>query len=367
MAVTASDERWMSLALALGRRGHGRCWPNPAVGCVIVRGDIVVGRGWTQPGGRPHGETQALAQAGARARGATVYVTLEPCAHTGKTPPCAEALVAAGVARVVSALEDPDPRVAGQGHAILRSAGIEVETGLLAAEAAEDHAGFLLKTTEKRPLVTLKLASSFDGRIATAGGESQWITGPAARRYVHYLRATHDAVLVGAGTALADDPSLTVRDLGVGHQPVRVVCDSRLTTPATGQLGKTAREVPVWMCHGPKAPERALADWAATGAKLVACEIDEAGRLDIASVLRALASHGLTRVFSEGGGQIAASLLADGVVDRLIGFTAGLALGAGGLPSVALMPDAGLAAAKRFQLVETRAIGADVLHVWRRS
>ncbi len=218
-----TDKRYMALALALGRRGQGNCWPNPAVGCVIVRDGRIVGRGWTQPGGRPHAEVEALAQAGALARGATAYVTLEPCSHHGKTPPCAEALIAAGVARVVAAIEDSDTRVAGQGFALLRAAGVEVTTGVLEDEAALDHAGFFMKTEQGRPFVTLKLASSLDGRIATATGQSKWITGPEARREVHAMRARHDAVMVGAGTARADDPSLTVRDLGIDHQPARVV------------------------------------------------------------------------------------------------------------------------------------------------
>ena len=227
----------MRLALALGRRGQGRCWPNPAVGCVIVREGRIVGRGWTAPGGRPHAETVALAQAGAAARGATAYVSLEPCAHHGATPPCATALIEAGVARVVAPLEDSDPRVSGRGFAMLRMAGVQVVTGLLAEQAALDHAGFFLRTRAARPWVTLKLAMSFDGRIATARGMSRWITGPQARRVVHGARARHDAVMIGAGTARADDPMLSVRDLGIAHQPSRSAahgqaCDKRPRDPA---------------------------------------------------------------------------------------------------------------------------------------
>ena len=209
----------MRHALALGARGLGQTWPNPAVGCVLVKDNRIVGRGWTQPGGRPHAEVRALAQAGEAARGSTAYVTLEPCAHHGKTPPCAEALIAAGVARVVTALQDPDSRVAGRGHAILRAAGLGVTEHVEAAAATDAHAGFLLRVTQGRPLLTLKLASSFDGRIATATGESRWITGPEARYHVHALRHSHDAVLVGAGTARADDPMLTVRGFGPVAQP----------------------------------------------------------------------------------------------------------------------------------------------------
>ncbi|TKA96810.1 bifunctional diaminohydroxyphosphoribosylaminopyrimidine deaminase/5-amino-6-(5-phosphoribosylamino)uracil reductase RibD, partial [Cereibacter changlensis] len=247
----------MALALSLGARGLGRTWPNPAVGCVIVKGARIVGRGWTQPGGRPHAEVMALRQAGDAARGAVAYVSLEPCAHHGKTPPCAEALIAAGVSRVVTALEDPDPRVAGRGHAMLRAVGIDVTEGVMGAEAAEANAGFLKRVTRGLPLVTLKLATTLDGRIATASGESRWITGPAARRAVHALRMSHDAVMVGVGTALADDPDLTVRDMGAGHQPVRILIDSRLRHSAESRLGRTAGQHPVWICHGPGAPTAA--------------------------------------------------------------------------------------------------------------
>src|SRR5689334_20006331 len=217
------DLRSMRAALALARRGLGTVWPNPAVGCVIVSDGRVVGRGWTQPGGRPHGETEALRRAGEAARRATAYVSLEPCCHWGKTPPCVDALIAAGVRRVVVALEDPDPRVAGRGIARLRDAGVEVETGVCTEEAAEINAGFFCRLRLGRPLVTLKLATSLDGRIATRSGESQWITGPPARERSHLLRATHDAILVGTETVIADDPQLTCRLPGLADRsPVRV-------------------------------------------------------------------------------------------------------------------------------------------------
>ena len=256
----------MAHALVLGRRGQGRCWPNPAVGCVIVRDGRVVGRGWTQPGGRPHAETQALARAGAAARGATAYVTLEPCAHD-------------------------DSRVAGRGLAMLRAAGIAVETGVLAQEAARDHAGFFLKTGAGRPFVTLKLATTLDGRIATATGESQWITGPGARREVHALRARHDAVMVGGGTARADDPALTVRGLGIRHQPLRIVVSRKLDLPLTGQLAQTAGDVPVWLCHGPDADPGLCEAWEGLGARLVSCRL--AGRqVDMRDALHGLGAAG---------------------------------------------------------------------------
>ncbi len=361
-----SDSRFMALALSLGRRGQGTTWPNPAVGCVIVQDGRTIGRGWTQPGGRPHAETEALAMAGAAAPGAAVYVSLEPCAHHGATPPCADALIAAGVARVVAPLEDSDPRVSGEGFRRLREAGIEVSTGILAAEAERDHAGFFLKTEQQRPFITLKLASSLDGRIATATGESQWITGPEARREVHAMRARHDAVMVGGGTARADDPALTVRGLGVARQPLRVVVSRRLDLPLMSTLARTAHEVPLWLMHGPDADPALSQAWDGVGAKRLECGLDGT-HLDIASVLEQLAAEGLTRVFCEGGGALAASLLAADLVDELITFTAGMAIGAEGTPSIGALGLERLAAAPRFALSETRTIGPDILTRWGRA
>ena len=228
-ASKAADQRFMQLALTLGRRGQGRTWPNPAVGAVVVKDGVIVGRGWTQPGGRPHAEPEALQRAGEAARGATLYVTLEPCSHFGKSPPCADAIIAAGIARVVSAIEDPNPEVAGKGHARLRAAGIAVDVGLCAAEAAHDHAGHFRRIRDKRPHVILKLAVSSDDKIGAAGGKPVAITGEAARARVHLLRAQCDAILVGIGTVLADDPLLTCRLPGMeARSPVRVVLDRAL-------------------------------------------------------------------------------------------------------------------------------------------
>ena len=354
----------MRHALALGRRGLGNVWPNPAVGCVIVRDGSVVGRGWTRPGGRPHAEVEALRMAGEAARGATAYVTLEPCAHHGVTPPCAGALIEAGVARCVVALRDPDPRVDGGGMAMLRAAGIEVVEGVVEGETRAMQVGFLSRVTLGRPMVTLKLASSFDGRIATASGESQWITGPEARRMVHAERARHDAVMVGAGTARADDPSLTVRGMGAVRQPVRVVLSRRLDVDPHGTLGRTACEVPVWLMHGREAREDRRSAWEGVGARLFEVPIT-AGQVDAGAAMRALGEAGLTRVFCEGGGSLAASLLAAGCVDELVGFTAGVALGAEGRPSLGALGVERLAEAPRFDLVEARRVGGDVLHRWR--
>jgi diaminohydroxyphosphoribosylaminopyrimidine deaminase / 5-amino-6-(5-phosphoribosylamino)uracil reductase len=361
------DDRWMRLAIALGARGLGRVWPNPAVGCVIVKAGRVLGRGWTQDGGRPHAETMALAQAGRQARGATAYVSLEPCSHHGQTPPCADALIAAGLARVVVGLGDPDPRVSGRGLAALRDAGIAVTEGVCTPEAQRAHRGFLTRVGQGRPMLTLKLATSADGRIATASGESQWITGAQARAWVHGMRACHDAVLVGAGTARADDPSLTVRGLGISHQPVRIVLSRRLDLPLDSALMRSARDIPVWLCHGPDAPEAAKTAWEAAGARLIAATTGLGGQLDLSAVMTALGAAGLTRVFCEGGGMLAASLLGADLVDDLALITAGMVLGAEGTPAVGAMGIAALAEAPRFALTETRALGGDVFSLWLRG
>ncbi len=365
--MSTTDIRYMRLALSLGARGLGQVWPNPAVGCVIVSAGRIVGRGWTAPGGRPHAETRALEQAGARARGATAYVTLEPCAHHGRTPPCADALVSAGVARVVVAMRDPDPRVNGQGIARLGAAGLQVVEGVLGDAAQQAHAGFVRRVVAGRPLVTLKQAASLDGRIATAGGESRWITGPEARRAVHGMRARHDAVLVGGGTARADDPALSVRGMGTMHQPVRVVMSRRPDLPLAGQLAQSARTQPLWLVHDERAEKPVLDAWAGLGARLFACPTGSDGQLDPSAALAALGEAGLTRVFCEGGGALAASLLGAGLVDELAVFSAGLAIGAEGQAMLGALGLRRLAAAPRFTLVDTRPLGADVLSRWRRQ
>jgi len=361
-----NDTRYMKLALSLGRRGWGNTWPNPAVGCVVVSDGLIVGRGWTAPSGRPHAEPIALAQAGEAARGATVYVTLEPCAHHGQTPPCAQALIDAGVARVVVATGDTDDRVAGRGIAMLRDAGITVDTGICEDQARADHIGFFTRIGQGRPMVTLKLASSFDGRIATATGESQWITQAPARSMVHAMRSRHDAVMVGGGTARADDPTLNVRGMGDVPQPARVVVSRRLDIPMTGKLAQTAAQVPLILCHGADAPSELIAAWQGIGAQLLPCAVQN-GQLEMRDVLQQLGTHGLTRVFCEGGSAIAASLLQADLVDHLVGFSAGVVIGAEGLPGIGAMGLSRLGAAPRFKLIESRAVGPDVLHRWERN
>ncbi|MBC2833987.1 bifunctional diaminohydroxyphosphoribosylaminopyrimidine deaminase/5-amino-6-(5-phosphoribosylamino)uracil reductase RibD [Paragemmobacter straminiformis] len=354
----------MKHALALAARGLGRTWPNPAVGCVIVAGGRVVGRGHTQAGGRPHAERMALAQAGDAARGATAYVTLEPCSHHGKTSPCAEALIAAGIARVVSAQTDPDPRVSGRGHALLRAAGIAVTEGVCEAEARALQAGFLKRVTQGLPFVTLKLAATLDGRIATASGESRWITGPVARRAVHLMRMTHDAVLTSSATALADDPDLTVRDLGSSHQPLRVLLDSQLKHRPDSRLGRTARETPVWLLHTAAAPDTARQAWQATGARLSGISAN-GPHIDLSAAFHHLADQGLTRILIEAGGRFAAALIRANLVDELALFSAGALIGSEGIPVLGPLGLTALAEAPRPRLVTTETCGPDILTRWR--
>ena len=361
------DVAHMRAALALARRGLGVCWPNPSVGCVLVRDGRVVGRGLTAPGGRPHGEVMALASAGAAARGATAYVTLEPCCHHGRTPPCTDALIAAGVARVVIGSRDIDPRVNGAGLAQLRAAGIAVTDGVLTAEADEVNAGFFTKVRAGRPLVTLKLATTLDGRIATKSGQSQWITGEPARKAAHAMRGRHDAIMVGVGTVMADDPELTCRIPGFRSLPlVRVVADSHLRTALTSRLVATARTIPTWVVArngADAARRRALGD---LGVTLLDVPGTEAG-VDLRRALQALAERGITRLLVEGGGQLAASLLRAGLVDRLAWFHAPSVMGGDGWPAAQGFGISKLADMPRFVRHTTTQVGADLLTEFQRA
>lgn len=351
----------MHAALGLARRGLGRVWPNPAVGCVIVKNARLVGRGWTAPSGRPHAEPQALAMAGTAAHGATAYVTLEPCAHHGHTPPCAEALIAAQISRVVIACTDPDPRVDGGGIAMLRAAGIAVTTDVAKSEARALNAGFFSRVQRGRPRVTLKLATTLDGRIATAAGQSKWITGPQARAHVHAQRAQHDAVMVGGGTARADDPSLTVRGLGIAHQPVRVVVSAGLNLPRDSTLLRSLSQAPLWLCHGGGA-----LGFSDTNATLIPCQT-QAGQIDPNDLLTQLGNAGLTRVYCEGGGALAASLIKADLVDDLHLYSAGKVIGADGRAALGALGLDDLSQAPRFSLQSSRPIGADLFQHWRRD
>ena len=360
--ASAGDLGAMRAALALARRGLGTVGPNPAVGCVIVKQGRVVGRGWTQSGGRPHGETEALRRAGEAARGAAAYVSLEPCCHWGRTPPCVDALITAGVQRAVVALEDPDPRVAGEGMRRLRAAGLDVEVGLCAEEAAEVNVGFLSRLRLGRPLVTLKFATSLDGRIATASGESQWISGPPARERAHALRASHDAIMVGTGTAVVDDPQLTCRLPGLDHRsPVRVVIDRHLRIPPTARLIADAHQVPTWVLTLRSADPDRRAAFLANRVTLIDVDHDSTGQVDLAAALGVLGERGITRLLVEGGAGLAAAFFRARLVDRLVWVHAPLAIGGDGIPAIAGLDLSALAHAPAFERLSTETIGDDVL------
>jgi diaminohydroxyphosphoribosylaminopyrimidine deaminase/5-amino-6-(5-phosphoribosylamino)uracil reductase len=357
----------MSSALALARRGLGSTWPNPSVGCIVVKDGRVVGRAVTAPGGRPHAEPVSLDMAGAAARGATVYVTLEPCCHWGKTPPCTDALISAGVARVVIGTRDPDRRVDGEGIAKLRAAGIVVDEGVLRDVADDVVAGFRARVRHGRPLVTLKLASTLDGRIATRSGESRWITGEPARRTAHALRGRHDAVMVGVGTVMADDPELTCRLPGYRTIPlVRVVADSHLRTPLTGKLIATAHDNPTWMLiRDGTDPDRRRA-FADLGVKIIEVPGAETG-VEIGRAMTALGRAGLTRVLVEGGAELAASLLRADLVDQIAWFHAPAVMGGDAWPAVEAFGVDHLSMMPRFIRIGETALGDDTLTKLRRS
>jgi len=366
----------MQVALRLARRGLGRSWPNPAVGCVIVQADggtaRIIGRGWTQPGGRPHAETVALAQArerygAASLAGATAYVSLEPCSHQGKTPPCAEALIDAGLGRVVVGCMDPDARVSGAGVERLRSAGLDVTANLLQGEAEDVNAGFIQRVTAGRPLVTLKTATSADGRIATRSGASQWITGSAARERVHLMRAQQDAIMVGIDTVIADDPQLTCRLAGLeDRSPVRVVLDSSLRIAAEAQLVRTARAAPTWIITRDDSDGDAAARLQEAGAEVLRVAADDAGHADAGLALAELAARGITRVMVEGGAVLNAALLRAGLVDRIAWFRAPKLIGGDGRPAFGDLGVEKIEDMPTFIPLARETIGDETLDIYRR-
>lgn len=358
---TGQDARWMRRALSLAARGQGRVEPNPMVGCVLVRAGRVVGEGHHRRFGGPHAEVHALRQAGAKARGATAYVTLEPCAHFGKTPPCADALVEAGVARVIAAQTDPFPEVAGRGFRKLRRAGIQVDTGLLAVEARELNAPFLTRVLLRRPYVILKWAQSADGKIATPSGDSKWISGAESRQLVHRLRARLDAVMVGSGTVLADDPQLTARDVPVRRVARRVVFDSRLVTPLSARLVATARQWPTLILTTPAANARKRLQLEQAGVQVVTCR-QRNSRVDVADALRRLSAMAMTSVLVEGGGQLLGSFRDAGLLDEAWVFTAPVVLGGSDAAS-ACAGDGAVSVAQGLHAlsVRHRVVGRDAL------
>jgi diaminohydroxyphosphoribosylaminopyrimidine deaminase / 5-amino-6-(5-phosphoribosylamino)uracil reductase len=366
----AADQRFMALALALGRRGQGRTWPNPAVGAVVVRDGVIVGRGWTQAGGRPHAEPEAIRRAGEATRGATLYVTLEPCSHVGKSPPCADAIIAAGITRVVSAIEDPNPEVAGQGHARLRAAGITVDIGLGAAEAARDHAGHFRCVRDRRPHVILKLAVSSDDRIGAAGRRPVAITGEAAKARVHLLRAQCDAILVGIGTVQADDPLLTCRLPGMeARSPIRVVLDRALRLSGTSRLVHSARETPLWVMTSNLAEAPAAMKLGAAGAQVmrVATTTTPPPGLDLLSVLHALSEKGITRLLVEGGARVASSFVSADLVDEVWLLRGPGAVGADGVAALEALPLSVLTGSPAFKVRASEMLQNDTLTIYERA
>lgn len=361
------DRRFMAAAIRLSRKHLGLTSTNPAVGTLIVcdrgNGPVIVGRGVTAIGGRPHAEAEALAEAGDLARGATAYVTLEPCAHHGRTPPCANALVTAGVTRVVGAASDPDPRVSGKGYAILRGAGVEVREGVLAREAADQLAGYMNRSLRKRPEVILKLALSADGMIGRRGQGQIEITGQVARRQVHVMRAETDAILVGIGTALADDPELTVRLPGLRNRsPARIVLDRLARLPATSKLARSAHDVPVLVAACPEGDPKNRAELERAGVKFLATESFD-GRVALPELLEDLANQGMSRIIVEGGADTARAFLDEGLVDRIALFSGPEAIGADGIAA----PIGRDHIPAGFSLVREARFGEDTFAEWIRE
>ncbi len=356
----------MDLALRLGRRGLGNVWPNPAVGCVLVQDRVVVGRGWTQPGGRPHAETEALRRAGASASGAVAYISLEPCAHQGATPPCADALIDAGISRAVIGATDPDPRASGAGIERLRDGGVEVETGVCSDAATELNAGFFSRIERRRPLVTLKVAATLDGRIAARTGQSKWITGEGARQRAHVLRATHDGILIGSATALNDDPMLTCRLPGLGaRSPIRIVVDRRRRVHRGLALIESAGKVPTWVFTLEDDDPAWSEIMRQAGAEIFELPPTEDDEIYLSSVMQVLAERGLTRVLVEGGAAVAASLCRASLADRLAVFRAPVLFGQDGLAMVGQLDFSDIADAVTFERIAVEPVGKDILETYR--
>jgi diaminohydroxyphosphoribosylaminopyrimidine deaminase / 5-amino-6-(5-phosphoribosylamino)uracil reductase len=362
------DLRWMDAALNLGSRSLGLAAPNPAVGAILVKDGAVVGRGATAPGGRPHAERIAIDHAGEAARGATLYVTLEPCSHFGASPPCVDAVIAAGVTRVVSAMEDPNPLVGGQGHARLRAAGIAVSVGAGEAQAQQDHLGHILRVTAGRPCVTLKLAETADGFASAGANDARLrITGQIADLRVQIMRSTHDAIMVGIETALIDDPALTVRLAGVDRKPLRVVLDTHLRLPEGSRVASTAREIPTLVVAGAEASDEAARRLEDLGVMIERVPLETGAHVDLHQALRALAARGITRVFSEGGPKVAARLIALKLADEVALITADKPLGRPGVPALDAQARAALLDGSRYRPLETMNYGPDTMRLWQRT
>lgn len=359
---------YMQTALSLARRGLGNVWPNPAVGCVIVNNGRIVGRGWTQPGGRPHAETMALEQAGNKADGGIAYLNLEPCCHQGLTPPCTEALITAGISEVYASLIDPDPRVSGAGLDQLAKENITTNLGLLSQSARKINQGFFMRIKQGRPLITLKTATTLDGKIGTKDGESQWITGEEARALGHLLRAQHDAIMVGSGTALADNPQLNVRLPGVSAKgKPRIVLDGRLRLPLDSNLVMAAHDSPVWLVTRDNHPPEKLQPYKDRNVDIIFLPCGGNRKCDINLILKQLGDRGLTTVLVEGGNQLTSSLFSADLIDQLAWFSAPTIMGNDGLSAVGNLELSQLSEMPNFTRGTSRSVGLDYLEILARS
>lgn len=352
---TADDYTYMAQALRLAERGLNTTSPNPRVGCVIVKGNIVVGEGWHQRAGEPHAEVLALRQAGESARGATAYVTLEPCSHFGRTPPCADALVTAGVAKVIAAMQDPNPQVAGSGLARLVAAGIATDCGLLEQEARQLNIGFIQRMTVGRPWVRIKTASSLDGKIALANGASKWITGTEARQDAHRLRARSCAIMTGIGTVLADNPRLNVRDIDTSRQPLKIIVDSHLRTPADALILRDSNVIIAYTQADEKCQERL----ALAGAELVQINAHQ-GQVDLSALMSLLARRGINEIMTEAGAHLNAALIAADLADEWVMYMAPTLLGDSARGLFALTEPADMTVRRTLSIHDVRQVGADL-------
>lgn len=364
MKINSFDLWHMRSALNLARVGLGRTWPNPSVGCVVVKGGHVVGRGRTGDQGRPHAEAQALGMAGHHAKGAHVYVTLEPCAHTGQTPPCATALIKAGIAKVIIACEDTDDRVAGKGIDMLKAAGIEVVFGILGEQAKALNKGFFLRHSEGRPLISLKTATTLDAKIATSTGESKWITGDLARRRGHLIRAQHDAIAVGVNTVMADNPTLTTRLEGAEHRATRIIFDTKLRLMGTENLFKDIADHPVWVVTAVSATDDKARVLVNAGADIITVNVNESAQLDLQAAVQAISKRGITRLLIEGGATLMTSFMKLGLYDQLYWFKAGSVIGSDGLNATQALGVTSMNEKVHLSHSEQITLGDDVLDVY---
>ncbi|MEE2746348.1 MAG: bifunctional diaminohydroxyphosphoribosylaminopyrimidine deaminase/5-amino-6-(5-phosphoribosylamino)uracil reductase RibD [Pseudomonadota bacterium] len=362
-----SVKSYMSLALSLAERGRGETWPNPAVGCVIVNNDQIVGRGWTQPGGRPHAETMAIKQAGIRAKNASVFVTLEPCSHQGETAPCAEAIISAGIKNVYVACLDPDYRVSGSGLEMLRQANIKVQSGISEKLGKNKIEGYLARQEFGRPTVTVKLATTLDGKIATKHHQSKWITGESALAFSHMLRSKHDSIMVGSGTIIADDPQLTCRLPGITNvRRPRIILDGRLRLPTSSHLMSNVAEAPIWLVTDNEVPEKKIMRYSRMGIEIIQLESKSNIGFNLFSLLEVLGNRGLNSVLVEGGQLLATSFMEANLVDSLAWFHAPKIIGDDGLSSIGSLKVELMSQVHKYEIEYSKELNGDHLTMMRK-